>query len=141
VNLIEERAARNEALFREVNKRIEELHDASGEKEGALVCECGDDTCRERLTVPLDTYETVRNDPRLSSWLPDTNPAIERSIEHDEGFVVVRKGSTLRPRAERKRARAALRDVPAAPAAAQLRRLGANRAARRPGQRRAPPPK
>jgi hypothetical protein len=99
VNLIEERAARNEALFREVNERIEELHEASGEENGAFVCECGDETCVERLSVPLDTYETVRNDPRLFLVAPGhETPAIERSIEHDEGFVVVRKDSPVAAR-------------------------------------------
>lgn len=94
MNLTEERAARNEALFREVNERIEELHEASGEKNGAFVCECGDDACIERLTVPLETYETVRNDPQLFLVAPGHEiPAIERSIEHDPGFVVVRKNS------------------------------------------------
>jgi chromosome segregation ATPase len=64
MSLWEERAARNEALFREVNERVEELHDkltSGGTAE--FVCECADETCTERLALPLATYERVRKSP------------------------------------------------------------------------------
>jgi hypothetical protein len=102
MNLTEERAARNEAVFREVNERIEELHNRlQGDEEdvGTFVCECSDDACAERLDVPMETYERVRNDPHLFLVAPGhSRPEVEHSAEQEPGFVVVRKDS---PAAER----------------------------------------
>jgi anti-sigma B factor antagonist len=57
----EERIARNQALFREVNERIEEVHDQSGR--GATVeflCECADPSCLEAIPLALEDYEAIR---------------------------------------------------------------------------------
>jgi hypothetical protein len=90
MNLWEERAARNEALFREVNERIEALHVQSATDE--FVCECPDDTCTERLTVALATYERVRNTPLLFLVAPGhERPALEHVVEQGDGFLIVKK--------------------------------------------------
>jgi hypothetical protein len=94
MNLWEERAARNEALFREVNERVEELHEQLPSDGGSaeFVCECADDTCVARITVPLTTYERVRDDPRLFLVAKNhVRPEIEHVVEEDDGFVIVRK--------------------------------------------------
>jgi hypothetical protein len=93
VNLGEERAARNEALFREVNERVEELHDQLDSRGTAdFVCECADATCAQQITVPLTTYERVRNDPHLFLVAPGhVRPEIEHVDEDADGFVIVRK--------------------------------------------------
>jgi hypothetical protein len=94
MNLWEERAARNEALFREVNERVEELHEQLPSDGGSaeFVCECADDTCVARITVPLTTYERVRDDPRLFLVAKShVRPEIEHVVEEDDGFVIVRK--------------------------------------------------
>jgi len=99
LKLIEERAARNEALFREVNERIEELHERADDRTGTFVCECADDGCLERFDVPLATYEEVRNDPHLFVVAPGHElPEIERSVENGPGYVVVRKVSLIAAR-------------------------------------------
>jgi anti-sigma B factor antagonist len=57
----EERIARNQALFREVNERIEEVHDDRGR--GAAVeflCECADSSCLEAIPLTLQEYEAIR---------------------------------------------------------------------------------
>jgi hypothetical protein len=93
MNLWEERTARNEALFRQVNERVEELHDqlASGGT-ADFVCECPDDTCTARITVPLTTYERVRSDPHLFLVAHDhVRPELEQVVEQGDGFVIVRK--------------------------------------------------
>jgi len=88
------RAAINEALFREVNERIEELHtelEADGSAE-QFICECSDPACTERVTVPLDVYERVRANPRRFFVKPGHEErSLERVVERDDGFLVVEK--------------------------------------------------
>ena len=93
VSLWEERAGRNEALFREVNERIEELHAArSGEEIAEFVCECADDACSERIPVPLRVYEQVRSDPRRFIIHPGHQRSeLEQVVETAERFLVVEK--------------------------------------------------
>ena len=55
MNLWEERAARNEALFREVNEQVDSLSERQGsgaEEELLFICECSDDRCTERVAAP-----------------------------------------------------------------------------------------
>jgi hypothetical protein len=82
----DERRARNEALFREVNERIEELSSDESEQEASLevVCECGRNDCTELLEVTRAQYEAVRSDPRRFLVLPghehtDTARVVERT--------------------------------------------------------------
>ncbi len=82
MTLWEERAARNEALFREVNERVEDLHDSLASGSSAdFVCECADDTCTQRITLPIATYERASEPtPGSSSSRPSTcNPSSSTS--------------------------------------------------------------
>ena len=92
------RGAKNEALFREVNERIEELDTAfTGYGEGdalliGFVCECGNEDCGETLEITQAQYESVRSDPRRFLVLPgheDTDVA--RVVERHGHFLVVEK--------------------------------------------------
>ena len=60
----EERIALNEAAFREVNERIEDLAESFDLKTQPLdfVCECGDANCMERLSMTRAEYEQLRSD-------------------------------------------------------------------------------
>lgn len=60
----EERAARNQSLFREISERIEDLNEGSGLglSVGEWICECANDTCTERVSMTTDEYESVRKD-------------------------------------------------------------------------------
>jgi hypothetical protein len=94
MNLWEERAARNEALFREVNEQVRRLSDAQGDPTGgevACVCECSDDSCTERLHVTLAVYEGVRADPRHFLVAPGHDTAIEHVVRSGDGYAVVEK--------------------------------------------------
>lgn len=85
-----ERFARNEAVFREVNERIEELTRESEWLE--LMCECGDPQCKEPLRLTVGEYERVRQEP--TDFLVARGhviPEIETVVEETERFEVVRK--------------------------------------------------
>jgi hypothetical protein len=85
-----ERFARNEAVFREVNERIEEL---TRESESlALMCECGNPQCKEPLRLTVAEYERVRQEPTHFLVAPGhVIPEIEAVVDGTERFEVVRK--------------------------------------------------
>jgi hypothetical protein len=92
MNLWEERAARNEALFREVNERVEETHAVQSGGTAEFVCECPDGACTERLEVSLATYERVRSSPLLFLVAPGHERVeVEHVVERGDGFSIVRK--------------------------------------------------
>jgi hypothetical protein len=102
MSLPEERAARNEALFREVNEQVRHLAESSDESRvGEFVCECSRDTCTERVRVPLATYEDVRAHPRRFIVLPGHDDDFEHIVEKNVGFLVVEKEGTAGRVAER----------------------------------------
>ena len=94
----EQRRARNEALFREVNERIVDLETGRGgyEQEDppliGFVCECPREDCSELLEVTLGQYEAVRNRPRRFLVLPAHEDGdLARVVERHAGYVVVEK--------------------------------------------------
>lgn len=92
-SLWEQRAARNEALFREVNENIAGLEERHGSVEGPVfICECANPDCTEQLDVEAETYQRVREQPRWFVLLPGhEDPQIERVVERHSGFLVVEK--------------------------------------------------
>lgn len=92
-SLWEERAARNEALFREVNENIadlEERFDAARELE--FICECADGDCTERVIIDPVTYRRVREHPRQFFVRPGHEEVeIERVVERHPDYLVVEK--------------------------------------------------
>lgn len=88
----EERIARNEALFREVNERVSEVSDADAAERIDFLCECGDARCTESISLTRAEYERVRSDPLLFGVKPGHAIAdAEEVIEANERFEVVRK--------------------------------------------------
>ena len=83
----------NEAVFREVNERIEELADTFGVSERLdLLCECGDASCASRIEMSHQEYEALRSDAMTFAVvsgheMPDVEEIVERHKTHD----VVRK--------------------------------------------------
>jgi hypothetical protein len=90
-----ERIAKTESLFRSVNERIVEASERfdNGDNNGAeLLCECADPNCAERLHVPLEEYEEVREDATTFVLDPDhVEPDVERVVRRQPGFAVVKK--------------------------------------------------
>ena len=86
------RAARNQALFRAVNEKINQLNESFGEIIGnyAIVCECSRFDCVELLEIPEDAYRAVREHPRTFALLPDhVERDLERVLSHHDGYAVV----------------------------------------------------
>ncbi len=86
----EARVAKNEVLFREVNERIRELAPADGHTE--FLCECGDASCVEPVTMSLAEYEAVRREGSRFFVRPGHEvPDIEAVIERAGGYTIVEK--------------------------------------------------
>ena len=91
----EERARRiglNEAVFRDINERIDELSRGFRVSTMQIVCECGHMGCAEQFEVEVATYERVRGDPELFLLLPGHEiPDVETVVESLDGANIVRK--------------------------------------------------
>ena len=99
--------AQNEALFREVNERVQELaaEEAGGHE---FLCECANIDCTFRVTVAPSEYEAVRADPTQFIVLPlHFTPEVETLVAQTDAYWIVRKtgeagdlASSLDPRAD-----------------------------------------
>ena len=89
----EERVARNEALFREVNERIRDVNEnGAAASETEFVCECGDSDCMKPVRLTLGEYEEVRGNPRHFAVLPGHEVLdVEKVVASYERFAVVEK--------------------------------------------------
>ena len=91
-----DRAARNEALFRRVNERLEEVNEAFEPltDHSEFVCECADAGCAERIEVKLAAYEAVRSVPTQFLVKPQHVLSHDERVveEHDDYFVVEKIG-------------------------------------------------
>jgi hypothetical protein len=92
----EERFAKNEALLREVNERIEEI----GEQFRVLPdgdrldfrCECGRPECQESISMGVAEYQRVRADNDRFAVVPGhEDREIERVVEKTDRYVIVDK--------------------------------------------------
>jgi hypothetical protein len=93
---VDERVRRiglNEAVFRQVNERIEELADTFGLRERLdLVCECGNASCRSRIEMGHEEYEELRSDPTTFAVVSGHEIRdVEEIVERHKTFDVVRK--------------------------------------------------
>jgi hypothetical protein len=89
----EERVARNEALFREVNERIKQVNESlEPGSESEFLCECGDPDCTTAISLTLVEYEGVRKVATHFAVLPGhSDPSVEQVIARNDRFVVVEK--------------------------------------------------
>ena len=101
-----ERQARNEALVREVNERINTLDReaaGSGAVDGVETfrfhCECGrEGGCAELIWMTLDEYEVVRKqDDRFALVPGHETEELERVVDGNERFVIVDKVDEAEP--------------------------------------------
>lgn len=93
-SLWEQRAARNESLFREVNENIAKLEGRYGTSvaETVFICECSNDRCTEHVPLDVETYHRVREHPRRFVVLPGhVDGTVEAVVETTPGYLVVQK--------------------------------------------------
>jgi hypothetical protein len=88
------RVGRNEALFRDVNERIQGLHNvfATVDETIGVVCECGELTCVDQIHVSIADYEHIRAESELFVIVPGhEKPDVEEVVERSSEYIVVRK--------------------------------------------------
>jgi hypothetical protein len=87
----EERIAKNEVIFREVNERIRDV--VPSENGGIdFLCECGRENCVEQIALTIEEYERVRADPVQFFVKPGhATKDVEDVMEENERFLLVKK--------------------------------------------------
>jgi hypothetical protein len=99
VGMREDRIARNEALYRELNERIRQVEEhlsargvADQPELGEYFCECGFDACMEKIHLTAEEYETVRSRPTRFAILPaHLIPDAERVLEQNSRYAMIEK--------------------------------------------------
>ncbi len=87
-----ERAAKNEALFRDVNEKIKGLTEAQASDWASVLCECRNPDCTRMIDITLAEYEAVRaRGERFAMIGGHEDPAIERIVDRNERFLVAEK--------------------------------------------------
>jgi hypothetical protein len=88
----EERVARTESLFRDVNERIAESAERFESTSTEFVCECADQQCTDRVEATLEEYEQVRAEPTHFLVRPGhEDTRFERVVEQRGRHAVVEK--------------------------------------------------
>ena len=88
----QERMIENEKLFREVNESVADLQGNFSATDPEWVCECGDETCFDKVAVPTEDYQQIRAHGDWFLITPGHEKAdIERIVRQNGGFVVVEK--------------------------------------------------
>jgi hypothetical protein len=88
----EDRLARNEALFRAVNERVQAERPGEGEELISFICECGDENCIAEVDLTQAQYEAIRSDPVQFVVAPGHEiPDIETTVAEYGRYAIVRK--------------------------------------------------
>ena len=86
----------NQAVFRSVNERLEELNEAFQvvTDRFEIVCECGSATCVDRISISADEYHELRADPSAFAMIAGhDDPAVEQVVEPRGDYNRVKKRS------------------------------------------------
>src|ERR671935_1492589 len=91
----EERVARNEAMFRAVNREIEHAAEELGEgpsNELELICECGQPNCNATVVLTIADYDEIHRQPDRFAVAPGhEDRAIEHIVKATDGYLIVDK--------------------------------------------------
>jgi hypothetical protein len=94
----ERRAAQNQSLFREVNERIEPLHQRfnsiTASRLNDFICECANEGCSEMVALSVEEYESIRETPKRFFVAPSEEHVwldVERIVEQRDRYWVVEK--------------------------------------------------
>ena len=87
-----ERLARNESYFREVNEQIERLTAVGETGEFEIVCECADPDCMKLITITACVYEGVRRNPHRFIVFPKhVARELESVVTRQANYWIVQK--------------------------------------------------
>jgi hypothetical protein len=93
-----ERAARNQSLFREVNERVVALEQGGLQEvagDGSAVraiCECANAGCHEPIALDIEGYTAIRSSPLRFLIKPGHEWSdVERVVSEHAGYIVVEK--------------------------------------------------
>ena len=114
-----DRLTRNEALFREVNERVEEVGERAGLDIIDFICECGDADCTAAISLTESEYEQIRTDPVLFAILP--GHAIPEIESRSYASTRRKRTSPERPTLERESRHISIREKPPLPGAFRFR--------------------
>jgi hypothetical protein len=91
----DQRAARNQSLYRALNETISELNRTfaeAGFETSEWICECADTECTVRVQATLAEYETVRSNSRTFIVSPGhLYPEVEQAVGENDRFMIVEK--------------------------------------------------
>jgi hypothetical protein len=92
----EVKAAKNQALFREVNERIKEVGERTNTYAYAedAICECANEECSESISITEAEYERVRQNATWFVVYPAEEHVVrdvERVLKEEAGYWVVEK--------------------------------------------------
>jgi hypothetical protein len=98
----EDRVAKNEILFRQVNERILEIEADRWRVDPVdFMCECGDVMCTRVVQLSVVDYERLRSNPRHFGVIPGHEILdVEHVVERHPHFLVVEKSGVPGQRAE-----------------------------------------
>ena len=88
------RVGENEALFRTVNEQVASLNEQFEQFGNPMsaICECGRFDCHERVDLPAQAYQEVREDPARFIVKPHhIVPDVESVVDERNGYWVIRK--------------------------------------------------
>jgi hypothetical protein len=87
------RIAQSQALFREVNERINQIAgDLGVAEEFSILCECGSSECLEQIELTRTEYEHLRRMPtHFAVFRGHDVPVVERVVQENDRFVTVEK--------------------------------------------------
>jgi hypothetical protein len=93
VEVRQERVAKNESLFRDVNERIKEVNrDLLADERSDYLCECGSRDCTLPISLTLVEYERVRRVPTHFAIVPGHEVTdVERVVSQTEHYAIVEK--------------------------------------------------
>ena len=88
----EKRLALNEAMFREINERLESQLPVDRNNRLSVLCECADADCVERIRLTPDEYASVRGRSRQFILVPGHELLeIEDIVSRNDRYEIVRK--------------------------------------------------
>ena len=91
----ERRLGQNEALFRQVNEHVRGVNESFGSltERMEIVCECGDASCAQRISIGIEEYEELRSNPDRFVVAPGhVDPTdVEEVVAHGGGWEIVQK--------------------------------------------------